>query len=509
MGFGTIDAFIVAGYLIAVTLLGVLTGGRQKNPSDYFLGDRSIPWWAACFAIVATETSTLTFISIPGLAYLTNLNFLQVTIGYLAGRILVSFVLLPSYFRGELSTAYQFLGERFGPGARRTASVTFMFTRVLADGVRLFATAIPLAILLRGSAAWAGWSQEGIYVVSIVVMAGLTFVYTAIGGIRAVIWTDVVQMVIYLGAAVAAAVLLAGMIPGGWEAAAKFAAPSGKLELFRPVAGAAGFWADPYTLAAGIIGGMTLSMASHGTDHLIVQRLLTVRSLPGAQRALIWSGVIVIVQFTIFLGIGILLYAYYGGASLAQLGVIKADEIFPMFIIQKMPSGLSGLIIAGLLAAAMSTLSGSVNSLASATYSDIYLPRAGGGVTPERQLSLSRKFTVAWSVVLVAVAIFFIYAGSQVLVEIALGVASFTYGGLLGLFLLGRFSTRVGGRQAVIAFFTGIAVMVAVVRSGAVGWTWFTIIGASVTILTGLLLGKFSPDRSRTGHQTEDQHADH
>ncbi len=239
-------------------------------------------------------------------------------------------------------------------------------------------------------------------------------------------------------------------------------------------------------------------MASHGTDQLIVQRLLTVKNLAGAQRALIWSGVIVIIQFAIFLFVGLLLFAYYGGASLAELGVLKADEIFPKFIIERMPSGLSGLIIAGLLAAAMSTLSGSVNSLAQVTLIDVYLPRSADAVSPERQVSLSRRFTLGWSAVLVVVAIFFIYAGSKVLVEIALGVASFTYGGLLGLFLLGRLSRRVDDRGAIVAFFTGIAVMIVVVNSGAVGWTWFTIIGGSATIVTGLLMGKFltpGPDR--------------
>lgn len=507
MGFGTLDYLIVAVYLGAITLLGLLAGGKQRDSSDYFLGGRNIPWWAACFAIVATETSTLTFISIPGLAYLTNLNFLQVTLGYLAGRIVVSFLFLPAYFRGELSTAYQFLGERFGPRVRRTASVTFMLTRVLADGVRLFATAIPLALLLRASPAWASWSPEAIYIASIVVMALLTFAYTTVGGMRAVIWTDVVQMLIYLGAAVAAGLLLIDMIPGGLGAALASAAPGGKLEVFRIGAGTAGFFSDPYTLAAGLAGGMTLSMASHGTDQLIVQRLLTVKTLPGAQRALIWSGVIVMFQFAIFLFVGLLLYAYYGGAPLADLGVLKADEIFPKFIIERMPTGLSGLIIAGLLAAAMSTLSGSVNSLALVTMADIYLPRARAPVTGERQLALSRRFTLLWSTVLVGVAIFFIYAGSKVLVEIALGVASFTYGGLLGLFLLGRLSRRVHGDEAVIAFFTGIGAMILVVQSGAVGWTWFTLIGGGVTIATGLLLGLRS--RGPAGHDRlpEDPHA--
>jgi SSS family solute:Na+ symporter len=346
--------------------------------------------------------------------------------------------------------------------------------------------------------------------VSIVMMACLTFAYTTIGGIRAVIWTDVVQMALYLGAAVAAGVVLDGMIPGGWETAARFTASTGKMELFRTHASAAagGFFADPYTLAAGLAGGMTLSMASHGTDQLIVQRLLTVKNLAGAQRALIWSGVIVIVQFTIFLSVGLLLFAYYGGASLADLGVLKADEIFPKFIIERMPSGLSGLIIAGLLAAAMSTLSGSVNSLASVTYSDLYASRAGAVLNAGRQLAISRRFTLLWSVILVGVAIFFIYAGSKVLVEIALGVASFTYGGLLGLFLLGRLSRRVGETEAIAAFFTGIAAMVAVVASGAVGWTWYTLIGGGVTITGGMIIALFrARGASRHTHKSEDTHA--
>ncbi len=382
-----------------------------------------------------------------------------------------------------------------------------MLTRVLADGVRLFATAIPLALLLRASPAWAAWPPEAVYITSILVMALLTFAYTTVGGMRAVIWTDVVQMLIYLGAAIAAGLLLVGMIPGGLDAALRSVAPGGKLEVFRTGAGTPGFFADPYTLAAGIAGGLTLSMASHGTDQLIVQRLLTVRTLTGAQRALIWSGVIVMVQFAIFLFVGLLLHAYYGGASLADLGVLKADEIFPKFIIERMPTGLSGLIIAGLLAAAMSTLSGSVNSLAFVTLADIYLPRARAPVSAERQVALSRRFTLLWSAVLVGVAIFFIYAGSKVLVEIALGVASFTYGGLLGLFLLGRLSSRVTGDEAIAAFFTGIGAMILVVQWGAVGWTWFTLVGGSVTIATGLLLALRSRGLPEHPHPPEDPNA--
>jgi len=504
MGFGTADWVIVAAYLSTVTLVGILTRGGQRTSADYFLGGKNIPWWAACFAIVATETSTLTFISIPGLAYLANLNFLQVTIGYLAGRIVVSFLFLPAYFRGELSTAYQYLGERFGGRARRTASLTFVFTRVAADGVRLFATAIPLAILLKGARIASGWGQEPVYMISIVAMAALTLVYTYFGGMKAVIWTDVIQMFVYLLAAVAAAVILTDRVPGGFAGILVAAAPGDKLELFRTAFPPGGFFSDPYTLAASLVGGMTLSMASHGTDQLIVQRLLTVKSLTGAQRALIWSGVLVILQFTVFLFIGLGLYAFYGGATLADLGVIKADEIFPKFIIEEMPSGLSGLIIAGLLAAAMSTLSGSVNSLAAVTLGDFYLPRHPDGVGAERQLALSRLFTLSWTVVLVGMAVFFIYSGSRVLVEIALGIASFTYGGLLGMFLLGRLVGAVDERRAIAAFFTGIATMVVVVEWSGIGWTWFTLIGASATVSAGWVLSRFG----RTGTTTEGPHAD-
>ncbi len=499
MGFGTADWIIVVAYLAGVTLVGILTRGSQKSSSDYFLGGKNIPWWAACFAIVATETSTLTFISIPGLAYLTNLNFLQVTLGYLLGRITVSFLFLPAYFRGEMSTAYQYLGDRFGGRARRTASLTFVFTRVAADGVRLFATAIPLAILLKGARLTAGWGDEPVYMLSIVLMAALTLLYTYFGGIKAVIWTDVIQMFVYLLAAVAAAVILAERVPGGFDGILAAAAPGGKLELFRTAIPPGGFFSDPYTLAAGLIGGMTLSMASHGTDQLIVQRLLTVRSLTGGQRALIWSGVLVVVQFTVFLFIGLGLYAFYDGAPLSALGVIKADEIFPKFIIEEMPSGLSGLIIAGLLAAAMSTLSGSVNSLASVTLEDFYLPRFGAGMTGDRQLSRSRLFTLMWTVVLVGMAVFFIFSGSKVLVEIALGVASFTYGGLLGMFLLGRLVRRVDETRAIIAFFTGIGTMIAVVTWSGIGWTWFTIIGALATVAAGWALSRARGDGTAGG----------
>lgn len=487
MGFTSLDYLIVVLYLVGIAVFGVLSGGKQKTTRDYFLGSKEIPWWAVCFAIVATETSTLTFISIPGLAYLTNLNFLQVTFGYLIGRVIVSFIFLPSYIKGELSTAYSLMTIRFGAKTRNIASITFMFTRLIADGVRLFATAIPLAILLRGWQTFTAVSNEQIYVISIIVMAIITLAYTYIGGVRAVVWTDVIQMFLYLLGAIAAAVVILGDLSGGMKALVGSAIPTGKMNIYYSgfEKTFSDFFKTPYTLVAGLVGGAFLSMASHGIDQLIVQRLLTVRTLKDSRRALIGSGVIVILQFFLFLIIGTMLYTYYRGASLGDLGLLKADEIFPKFIIEQMPSGLSGLIIAGLLAAAMSTLSGSVNSLASATMHDIYKPYFGKENDERKDVSLARVFTFMWALLLIGMAIFFIYNESKVLVETALSVASFTYGGLLGLFLLGVFIRRVQQVHAIIGFAAGILTMILVVLSGKVAWTWYTVIGSGITVLIG------------------------
>lgn len=484
MGFSTLDYVIVVLYLVAMAGIGLFAGGRQASSRDYFLGKKDIPWWAACLAIVATETSTLTFISIPGLAYATNLNFLQVTIGYLLGRIAVSFILLPAYARGDLTTAYQFLGGRFGGPMRSVTSITFMFTRVLADGVRLFATAIPLTILLKGWNTFTDVPDQQVYIVAILVLAGITLSYTFFGGVRAVIWTDVVQMIIYLGGAIGAVIVIASSLDWSFGMT-----PLDKLSVLNTgfSLGWKEFLSTPYTLPASLLGGAVLSMASHGTDQIIVQRLFTVRTLAGSQKALIGSGVLVILQFLIFLLIGALLFAFYHGQSLSELGLTKTDEIFPMFIIQSMPSGLSGIIIAGLLAAAMSTLSGSVNSLAATSMNDIYIPLQREQLEEKKELLISRMLTLFWCVVLVALAIFFITNTSTALVELALGIASVTYGGLLGSFLLGVLSPRIRQGDAMIGFASGIAIMIVVVTTTAIAWTWYTIIGTSTTLIVGHL----------------------
>lgn len=469
--------------------LGILSGGKQTSTRDYFLGNKSIPWWAVCFAIVATETSALTFISIPGIAYATNLNFFQLTIGYLIGRIVISFLFLPAYYRGELSTAYGFLNQRFGGKTRNFSAAIFMGTRTLADGVRLYATAIPLAILFKGYTMLTNFSNREIYILAISIMAGVTLAYTFIGGMRAVIWTDVIQMFIYLGGAVAGAIVLLNKFPDGWTSVVREVGPQGKLSVIslgfdKPVRE---FFTTPYTLIASVIGGGFLSMASHGTDQLIVQRLLATDSLRSSQKALITSGVIVMAQFLLFLIIGSMLLAFYHGA------LISPDEVFPKFIIEQMPSGISGLIIAGLLAAAMSTLSGSINSLASSTMLDLYKPYFGKENSPEQDLRISRILSLFWGGLLTASAIYFMNT-SKAVVELGLTIASFTYGGLLGTFLLGVLFQKPKQLSAITGFIAGIVAMTLIITLTKIAWTWYTVIGASVTVAIGNLFALFQKE---------------
>lgn len=476
----SLDYFIIAVYLIGIAVFGVISGGRQKSVKDYFLGSTSVPWWAVCFSIVAAETSTLTFISIPGLSYLTNLNFLQVTAGYLLGRIIVAAVFLPAYYKGELKTAYTYLETRFGAKTRNYASVVFLFTRTAADGVRLFATAIPLKLLL------------GIdYPIAIIIIALVSLIYTYTGGVKGIIWVDVIQMFIYISGAVLAGIFILNLLPDGWNSVVSAASPGNKFEIFNwGFAGSLnGFFADPYTLIGGILGGAFLSMASHGTDQLIVQRLLAAKDLKESRKAVVGSGIIIIVQFALFLIIGVMLYAYYGRIDM------KPDEIFPHFIINVLPPGVSGIIIAGLFAAAMSTLAGSMSSLSSSTMMDLFQPLIG---RKGNELFISRLITIFWAFMLVLSAIFFMNTSTAV-VELALSIASFTYGGLLGTFLLGIFFKKTDQGSALTGFTLAIIVMVFVISFKVAAWTWYTIIGVAVTLLSGYVVSLFRNRQIREG----------
>ena len=466
--FGPLDFAVVVVYLLGVTAWGAWLGRNQRGASDYFLGGRDLPWGAVLLSVVATETSTLTFLSIPGVAYLGNLGFLQLTLGYLVGRVVVAVVLLPAYYKGELNTAYALLEKRFGTGTRRFASGVFMITRLLADSVRLFATAIPLALIT-------GWP----YPLSIAVIGVLTLVYTYFGGIRAVVWVDALQMGLYLVGAACALWVLHFVVPGGWGTVLESAAAEDKLAFLD-------FSLDlsaPYTLWAGLFGGGFLAMASHGTDQLIVQRLLTCRDLRASQKALIGSGVLVLVQFAVFLVIGIGLWAFYEGREFPI-----ADEIFVTFIIDELPVGITGLLIAGVFAAAMSSLSSSINSLASAAAYDFWTPLSRAEGDEFRGLRAGRVFTLIWASLLIAVAIAYVpMSEDATAVEVALTIASLVYGGLLGAFFLGIVDRRANQRGVIVGMTSGIgmATSIWILAAASVGWPWFVPIGAFVTVLVG------------------------
>jgi SSS family transporter len=472
--FTTLDLVVLLAYLIGITAWGAWLGRGQKGGTDYFLGNRSLPWIAVMMSVVATETSTLTFLSIPGVAYTGSLVFLQLTLGYLAGRILVSIVLLPAYYAGSLTTAYQLLEKRFGLGVRRFTSAIFMVTRLLADSVRLFATAIPLALIT-------GWP----YPASIAVIGALTLVYTYAGGIKAVVWVDAVQLGLYLLGALAAVVAIQVMVPGGWASVLATGREAGKLRVID----LSFELTTTYTLWAGVFGGAVFTMASHGTDQLIVQRLLTCRDLRAAQKAIVGSGVAVIFQFLLFLTVGLGLWAFYEGRAFE-----RPDEIFALFIIEELPPGVTGLLIAGVFAAAMSSLSSSINSLASATAYDFWAPMAGARDDEVRLLRAGKAFTLVWCALLVTGAILFIpLSRGTAAVEVALGIASLVYGGLLGAFALGVFTKQPGQGAAIAGIICGIGT-VTLLRD-QMAWPWYVLVGSVITFLVGSLLGRFSASR--------------
>ncbi|MGA9528408.1 MAG: sodium:solute symporter [Terriglobales bacterium] len=474
MGLNRIDLLIVAAYLAGITLFGLRFRRRQRTMRDYFLAGREIPWWAIALSIVAAETSTLTIISIPGLAYDSNFTFLQLVMGYMVGRIIISFVLLPQYFRGELYTAYQLIERRFGPQLRTLTAAIFLVTRAAAEGVRVYAVSIVVSIAL-------GTGEIG----SIAIITLLTLIYTFEGGLAAVIWTDVVQTLIYIGGTLVGLITILYLLPGGWASGHAIAATFDKFRVFDPAVSA--HWpfvnfAQPYSLWAGIIGGAIFVTASHGTDQLIVQRLLAARNQRQSVAALLTSGVAVFFQFSLFLLVGVMLFAYY---RLPSVAFGRADRIYPTFIVSRMPHGISGLLIAAILAAAMSNLSAALNSLSSSTMMDFYL-RMWPEVNEARRMRLARVATVIWALVLFGLAVLALHRAGRV-VEAGLQIASITYGALLGVFLLGVLTKRATQGGAVAGMIAGLVIELYLWRWTNVAFTWWVAIGTGATFAIGYL----------------------
>jgi solute:Na+ symporter, SSS family len=455
-----IDIAVFILYLALCVILGYWVGGKPTDTKSYFKSKGDIPWWAVSLSIVATETSMLTIISTPSVAYFGSLTFLQIVIGYIIGRTVVAFTILPSYFKGEQQTAYTFFTKRFGDNYRKLVSVIFLVTRLLADGVRLFAAAIPIKLIT-------GFS----YPESILIIAILTLAYTFYGGLKSVIWIDVLQLAVYISAGF---FILYWLFPDLTPEMTQRMVDENKFQMINFPESLAAAWNGPYNLIACLIGGAFLAMASHGTDHLIVQRLLACHGLPEARKALIWSGLFVFVQFALFLTVGLFLFAHYGGQPLAALGLGKPDEIFPKFVIDGLPIGVTGFIIAGLFAAAMSTLSSSLSALSSSTMFDLFPKLAHR----EDSMKFSRIFMVLWTAVFVVFGMSFTSTENPI-IEIGLSIAGFTYGGLLGAFLIGRYTTW-STQAATVGILGCVIVMFILIMFGGdlrPWWAWYTVIG--------------------------------
>jgi solute:Na+ symporter, SSS family len=484
---GIIDILVLAGSLLTVVVIGLKVSGKTSDLEAYLLGDRNLPWWAILGSIVATETSTATVLSVPGHGFgPTGMRFLQLALGYIVGRTVVVRVLLPLYFRGQLSTAYQVLGLRFGPETKRAASLLFLVTRNLGDGLRLFLAAIVLQQL-------AGWP----FSISLIAMGLVTMFYTYFGGMRSVVWNDCLQFVIYMVGGAAAVFVIAANIPGGWDELWRYAAEHDKLQMFDFTPS----WSQAYNFWAGLIGGAVLTIGTHGTDHLMVQRYLAARSQRDAGRAILLSSLVVFVQFALFLFIGIQLACYYAGRP--EVTFTRPDQVFGHFIVHEFPrnTGLVGLMLAAILAAAMSTLSSSLNSSASALVNDFYLPSLQTPPSPARALAITRQITLFFGVLQIGVG-FWATQLTQAVVDNALTIAGFSAGLLLGVYALGVLTRRVGQTSALLGAAAGLGVLLfvqfGVTPLGAalnppqewkpIAWPWLALIGSTTTFLTGLAL---------------------
>ena len=490
---GTVDLVIVAAYLLVMLVIGVWVGRGQKSTKDYFLGDKSLPWWAVLLSIVATETSSVTFVSIPGMAFAAggDLRFLQITFGFIIGRMVVVAILLPLYFRGEPFTAYEVLQRRFGKLSRRATSLLFLVTRTLADALRLYLSALVLQTAMGINMA-----------TCIIVMGVVTIAYTYIGGVKSVIWNDCVQFVIYIIGAIAAFYEIIHLLPGGWEQFQAFGEANDKfrvfdfeLSLFKPTMT---FW-------AGLIGGAFLTAATHGTDQMTVQRLLTARSQRGAAVALILSGFIVCLQFALFLMIGVGLAAYFAEYP-EQQQFQTNDRAFAYFIVNFLRPGLVGITLAAVFSAGMSTLSGSLNSSSTALVSDFIIPLRRTPMSEAAQLRISRIATGMFGILQISIALLSYWQGAdQSVVEQVLTIAAFTSGPMLGLYLTAVLTPRVNERAALTAFFIGLLGLAFVQFSTGKYWPlpfswpwkpiyfpWYAVIGSLSTFSLGWLLS-FTP----------------
>src|SRR5438874_6532419 len=482
MGFSAIDYVVLLAYLAGITVFGVMFRKSQRTVKDYFVGAKNTHWIIISLSIVATETSTITLIGVPAIAYANyarpeqggNFTYLQVVVGYIIARVVIALIFIPAYFRGDLLTAYELLKHRFGPQTKNFAASLFLCMRAIGEGIRIFSASLVLSAVLGASFP----NLPHLWLWSIIIVGLLTLIYTFEGGIAAVIWTDLIQLVIYIGGSLLAAYMLLHLVPGGWPTIALTAGAAGKFRLFS-------FKLDftvPFTFWAGLLGGTFLTMASHGTDQLLVQRLLTCRNKRDSQKAIILSGFVVLFQFALFLLIGSMLFAYYQTGA-AKPVLESNDQVFPFFIVRKLPHGISGLVIAAIFAAAMSNLSGSLNSLSSSTVLDFYKPLWRPEASDEDLLKLSRWLTAVWGIVLIGIAVLASSWGS--VFTTGLTIASLVYGPMLGAFLLGVLTKRANQTGVMAGMGVSLAFMLCIRFYTSLAWTWYVLVGTSVCLGIG------------------------
>jgi solute:Na+ symporter, SSS family len=464
-----IDLAVILVYLVGITCFGAHFRSGQKSLRDYFLGGRTAPWWAISLSIVSAETSTLTIVGTPALAFRGDMGFLQIVIGYLLARIVISILFLPQYFRGEMFTAYELMRRRFGERIRKLTASIFLVTRALAEGVRVFAISLVISIVL-------GTGEMA----SIALIVALTLFYTFEGGMTAVIWTDVVQMSLYVIGAVVSFFVILHKIPGGWPHVAAVAGAAHKFAIFDfRFAFNMDFFSRTYSFWAGVAGGCFLTTATHGTDQLMVQRLLSARNERDSRAALMASWVVILIQFTLFLLIGILLFVYYGDMHLAAPA--QPDRLYPEFIWNSLPTGVAGLLIAAILAAAMANLSAALNALSSTIVVDFF---HGGS------LRLARRTTVIWGAILLVIAIGARHSKS--VLEAGLTIGSIPAGALLGVFLLGVLTNKPREKAAMAGVAAGLAAVLLVAFETPIAWTWYVPIGTVTTFLAAVVVGQAS-----------------
>lgn len=463
-----LDVVVILAYFGLIIGIGLSQRSKSGSVEGFTLGDRQIAWWAVLASILAAEISAATFLGAPEAGYSRqNWSYAQFAIGTVMARVIVSFLFIPVFYKHGVISLYEFLETRFGPATRKLASFLFMFTRVLAMGTRLYVSAI---ILVLGVAMWQGGAVDAntkfwLYAGAVVVVTVMTAIYTSVGGIRAVIWTDFIQVGVLLASLGFTIPYLLGKIPGGWDTVGDVIKNPVFFDFAKPSETGAWAWfknvfTSEYTIWAAIIGSTFVTMSTHGIDQDTVQRMLTAKNRRQSAFATILSGLVDLPIVSAFILIGILLKAYYMAHPNANLPA-ETREVFPFFIMNEMPSGMRGLVTAGILATAMGSLSTALNALATSLSRDFILPRLGEDAPESKKIAVLRGSTVFFAVLIIGVGVwtawFMAHNPKVEILPLVLGILGFTFGSLLGIFLLAVLTRGRGSDTGnVIAMLCGI-----------------------------------------------------